>query len=480
MRDYGFAVAAVGLATGVCFVLSHLFDPTNLAMVYLLAILVVSAQGRRGPAVGASVLGVLCFDFFFVPPQLTFQVTDIQYLWTFGVLILTALVTSTLTLRLKAEAETAREGERRTAMMHALTEKLAFARDTRDIARLATAHLTEVFRSPVGIAVSHPKGLTLEGWNDRDRGMAQWVFDSGQPAGLGTETLSDSAALFVPLRGAETPAGVLRLESPTDAGQRQLLDSYAHQIGLSLEVARLAESARQAEIAAENERLRSSLLSMVSHDFRTPLTAILGSAGALLQSELFRGNAPARELLENIQAESERLSRLIHNLLEATRLESGTLRVEKEHTPLEEVVENALDRTKKILGSREVIVDLPEDLPLVPMDSLLIGQIFVNLLENAARYSPPASPIHISARVRIEEMEVTVADRGPGLTGEELERVFEKFYRGGMNVPGTGLGLAICRAIIKLHGGRIWAENRVGGGAKFLFTLPLEEETHGT
>jgi two-component system sensor histidine kinase KdpD len=394
MKEYGFAVGAVGLSTAVCFGLSPLFDPTNLAMIYLLGALGVAVRGRRGPVVLASILSVLCFDFFFIPPQFTLRVADPQSLWTFGVLFMTVMITSHLTLRLKAEAESAREGQRRMAMIHALHEKLVTARDEADIARISAAHLTDVFAGPVSVLIPDPKGrLPLDGLSDKDRGTAQWVHDSGQAAGRGTETLPDAPALFIPLRGVETPAGVLRLEPLlTEGGQRQLLDSYAHQIGLSLEVARLAESARRAEAVAENERLRSSLLSLVSHDLRTPLTAILGSADVLLEREDLRGNRSVQGLLQNIQSETERLSRLITNLLEAQRLESGTFQVVKERCPLEEVIGTVLERCSKILLSREVRVDLPEDLPPVPMDSLLIEHVFKNLLENAVRWSPPGAP----------------------------------------------------------------------------------------
>jgi two-component system sensor histidine kinase KdpD len=265
----------------------------------------------------------------------------------------------------------------------------------------------------------------------------------------------------------------LRLEKDvTEGAQRQLLDSYAHQIGLSLEVARLAEKNRRAEAAAENERLRSSLLSLVSHDLRTPLTAILGSADVLLEREDVRGNRPVQALLQNIQSETERLSRLISNLLEAQRLESGAFQVVKERCPLEEVIGTVLERCSKILLSRDVRVDLPEDLPPVPMDSLLMEQVFKNLLENTIRCSPAGSPLEISAQVKAGEVEVSVTDHGPGIKESELEAVFEKFYKGASS-PGAGLGLAICRAVVKIHGGRIWAENGPHGGAVFRFTLPL-------
>lgn len=474
MRDYGVAVAAVGLATAVSFILSTFFEPTNLAMVYLLGALAVAVRGRRGPVIAVSILSVLCFDFFFIPPRFTLRVADPKSLWTFAVLFVTVMVTSHLTLRLKAEAESAREGQRRMTMLNALTEKLAVTVGVDDMARVSAEHLTSVFSVPVSILVPDEKGrLPLAGLTEKERGTAQWVYDSGQPAGLGTGTLPEAKALFVPLRGAEIPAGVMRLEKGFLEGpQQQLLDPYAHQIGLSLEVARLGESNRRAEAAAENERLRSSLLSLVSHDLRTPLTAILGSADVLLERDDVRGNRSVQELLQNIHRESERLSRLISNLLEAQRLESGSFQIVKERCSLEEVIGTVLERCTKILFSRKVRVDLPAELPLVPMDSLLIEQVFQNIIENAVRCSPPGSPLEISARVKGGEVEIAVTDHGTGIKDSEMEAVFEKFYKGASS-SGSGLGLAICRAVVNVHGGRIWAENGSGGGAVFRWTLPF-------
>jgi len=238
----------------------------------------------------------------------------------------------------------------------------------------------------------------------------------------------------------------------------------------------LMEKAKKAEVEAETERLRSALLSSVSHDFRTPLTAIVGSAGALLKKEELLKNPATRELLENIQSEGERLSHLVQNLLEVTRLESGQARLKKERYPLEEVIGSALERLEKSLGTRPVRVEIPETLPLAPVDGILLEQVFINLLENAIRHTPQASPIDVVAAVEGPAIKVSIMDRGPGLKEGDFERVFEKFYHDPSS-PGAGLGLAICRAIVHAHGGRITSGNRAGGGAVFRFTLPLEQ-TH--
>lgn len=254
----------------------------------------------------------------------------------------------------------------------------------------------------------------------------------------------------------------------------QYLVTFCVMIGAAVVVSQLAlraraqaDAAKRAELVAETERLRSSLLSAVSHDLRTPLTAIVGSASALLSSG---GEGSRRDLLENIRDEADRLTRLVHNLIETSRLESGAA-LKKEPYPIEDVAGTALERAGKLLAGRKVETDFPENLPLVPLDPVLMELVFVNLLENAARHAPQG-PIDISARERMDALEVAVADRGPGLKTGDLERVFDKFYRASAAPGGAGLGLAICKAVVTAHGGTIRAENRPGGGALFLLTLP--------
>jgi two-component system sensor histidine kinase KdpD len=340
LREYGIAVLAVGAATAISFAIFTRYALIDLVMIYLLSTLVVAGRGHRGPAALSSLLSVVSFDFFFVPPRFSLSIADAEYLFTFGVMFVTAMIISHLTIRLRTESE----------------------------------------------------------------------------------------------------------------------------------------AARQREMEVEKERMRNALLSSVSHDFRTPLTAIVGSASALLNREEIRSNPKAFELLENIQDEGERLSRQIHNLLEATRLESHAVEVRKELYPLDEIIGNALERLSKSLKNREVAVTIDENLPAIPMDGLLIEQVFTNLLENALRHTPLQTPIKISAVTSDNSVLVSVSDKGRGITPADLERVFEKFYHDRTS-PGVGLGLAICRGIVNAHGGRIWAENLAEGGAVFKFTLPMGQ-TH--
>ncbi len=269
------------------------------------------------------------------------------------------------------------------------------------------------------------------------------------------------------------PADPHSLEAPEQLHQ---LETFANQTALAIERALLAHETQETRVRMETERLRNSLLSSVSHDLRTPLAAITGGVGAILDNESRLDSRERRELLESVREEAERLNRLVQNLLEMTRLESGSLQLKKEWHPLEEVVGAALHRLGKRLAGRRVSTRVPPDLPLVTIDDVLIEQVLVNLLDNALKYTPPASPISILATATDQAVTVEVADRGSGLPPGEENKVFEKFYRGHPgDGRGTGLGLAICQGIIRAHGGRIWAQNLPEGGVAFLFTLPITD-----
>jgi two-component system sensor histidine kinase KdpD len=483
--EYAIAVAAAALCTGACWLLSPHLVPTNLVMVYLLGAMFVAARGHRLPAVLFSVLGVLCFDFFFIPPRFSFAVADSEYLVTFVVMLAVSLTISGLVLRLRAQAEAARRDESGIASRHALSQRLAATRGMEATLQTGTRHLADVFDSEVAALVPDSHGrLEPRAWSgagraldEKENGIAHWVFSSGRPAGLGAQALPLGRALYAPLRGSVGSVGVLRIE-PREADQllnpksRILLDSFCHQIALALEADHLQEDARRAELRAEAERLRSSLLSAVSHDLKTPLAAIIGSASEILREGKLERTAGS--LVENIRDEAERLARLVNNLIETTRLESG-VSLRKEPYPLEEVLGSALEGLTRQIGDRAVRTDLPEELPLVPLDAVLLQQVFINLIENAIRHAPGAGPIEVSARAEGAHVVVEVSDRGPGLLEADFERVFEKFHRGGAG-GGAGLGLAICRAVVEAHRGSISARNREGGGAVFRFTLPLREE----
>ena len=318
-------------------------------------------------------------------------------------------------------------------------------------------------------------------FDPKESGVAQWVFEHGERAGLGSDTLPGASALYLPLVGSKDPIGVLAVR-PTlatrflDQEQLHLLEVLANQIALALERARLAEEAQQAHVSVETERMRNAILSSVSHDLRTPLATITGAASGLLEGNDQLSPAARHELTQSIYNEAHRLDRLVRNLLDMTRLESGAVQLQREWHPFEEIVGAALTRLEGRLNGHHVRTNFQADLPLVPLDGVLMEQVLINLLENALKYAPPSTTIELSATGSDRELVFEIADRGPGIPPGDEQRIFDKFYRAGpAREGGVGLGLTICRGIIEAHGGRIWAEKRPGGGAVFQFTLPIEQ-----
>src|SRR5262245_9959400 len=479
------------LILGLCTALGAAFFPrfltlTDVAMLYVLASGLVAYRYSRKPSVLAAFLAIVLFDFFFVPPRFTFAVSDVRYVLTFGVMLAITLLISMLTLRVRDQAEMARQRERGTAVLYAMTRELAGTRGLNDLIAVATRHVEDTFGGAAivllpgpGGALEGPGGVPKFPIDEKERSVAQWVFERGRLAGAGSDTLPASRGLYVPLVTTTGTIGVLGVAAADPKGFRDptallLLETFARQVAVSLEREVLAVRTQREQLEIEAERLRTSLLSSVSHDLRTPLATINGAASSLLESP----NIPdptRRELVRSILGESQRMNRLIGNLLDMIRLDSGSLQVHKEWQSLEELVGVALIRLEERLRGRRVTVSLPTDLPLVPVDEVLIEQVFVNLLENAARYTPAASPIDVSGAVMQGTVRVDVGDRGPGLPSGEEERIFDKFHRGVQDSAsgGIGLGLTIARGIVTAHGGRIWAENRPDGGALFRFTLPL-------
>lgn len=488
--DHYLATAAVVAACGLVGWASKSWGLTeaNTVMVFLLGVVFVAHRYGRGPAVAAAVANVLVFDFFFVPPYLTFTVNDAQYLITFAVMLIVGLLVSMLAVRVRERLEAVQRQERRTAALYRLTHQLSGVVGTVFLVQIAGRQLREIFGGEAVLFIRGPgEPVELRFGQGTEVAklpvnavVAQWVADHDQAAGLGTDTLPNATALFIPLTGSQRTVGAIGvrpddLQRFLDPEQRRLLETCASLIALAIERDQSVLEAQQARLRAEAEQLRNSLLSSVSHDLRTPLAAMGGAASSLLDSP--PGDpAERRELLQTIVDESRRLARLVDNLLDMTRLEAGAVVPSREWHVLEEIVGSAVHRVARDLGDRPIHTDLPADLPLVSVDGLLVEQVLVNLLENAARYTPAGSPIEIAARDTGGSVEIRVADRGPGLPPGAEERVFEKFYRGSAARPdgrrGVGLGLAICRGIARAHGGQILARNRPGGGAEFVLTVP--------
>ncbi|HVE42149.1 MAG TPA: sensor histidine kinase KdpD [Planctomycetota bacterium] len=481
---YGWALGVVGLCSLLSYALFRRLSESNLVMIYLAGVIFVATRFGRGPSILASVLSVLAFDFFFVTPYFTFAVSDSQYLLTFVVMLTVALVVSTLAVRTRQQAESATERERRTSALYSMSRELASTQGTEDLAAAARKHVEEVFHGVAAIYLPGADGKVepvarpgTEGLDER--GVAQWVYDHKQNAGLGTRTLPGSRSINVPLGVGDRVIGVLGFQPKDPAAflvpeQMQLLETFATQGAVALERERLACQAGESRVQMEAEKLRNTLLSAISHDLRTPLAAIKGATSLLVSSPNVDPGVRL-DLLMSIHEEVEYINRMVTNLLDLTRLESGKVEIRKELQPLEEIVGTVTDLLEKGLKEHPLTISLPPDLPMIPMDAPLVQQVVFNLLDNAIHHTLSGTAIDLAAAVEGGVVAVEVADRGPGIRPGEERKIFDKFYRVTTEGKrsGMGLGLALCEAIIRLHGGRIWAENRPDGGASFRFTLPL-------
>ena len=477
---YVWTLIVTSLATVICALMAGSFEPSNLIMVYLLGVAAVASRFGPRESILASLLSVLAFDFFFVPPKYTFAVADTQYLITFGVMLSVAVLISSLSIRLRAQAVASSERERRTTALYTLSKELSKSRSKREITVVAAREIQEVFDVDTAIFLADKAWEAIASSTtgfERDAGedaVARWCFEHNEPAGKGTNTLPGSRGYYVPLRGGAGAVGVLGILPsanawPMPSAQLNLLETFANGLGLAIERTMLAKESHEARIQAESEKMRNALLSSISHDLRTPLTSIAGAASSLRD-----GNGDEKQLAETIYEESIRLNLQVQNLLDMTRLQSGNVQLKPDWQSLEELVGTALERTRDLLSHREVNVAIPADIPLVFVDGPLMEKVVTNLLENVVAHTAADSPVDITARVGITYIVLDVADRGPGIPKGEESKIFERFFQpkdaGG---GGFGLGLAICRAIMRLHDGQIWAENRRDGiGAVFHLEIP--------
>jgi two-component system sensor histidine kinase KdpD len=487
-QGYAWGAVAAALATGAAAAMEPFFGLANQVMVYLLAVMLVAVRLGRGPSVLASVLAVLSFDFFFVPPRFSFAVSDTQYIVTFAVMLAVGVIMSNLAANIRTRARIAGYREQRTTALYEMSRELARADNVEEMLRGAVGHIARVFEAQAVILLPDAQGRirqpaggsTSASLHAADLSVAQWVFDHDEPAGLGTDTLPAAPAHYLPLPGSARRIGVLALEPANPRRlfvpeQTRLLGTFASQIALALERAQLGAAAHASELAAESERLRNALLASISHDLRTPLASIVGASSSLLERGAQVSETDRAELLGAIHEEAQRMAGLIDNVLDMARIQAGAASLNLQWQPLEELVGATLKRLERRLAAHRVAVHIPDDVPLVYADGVLIGQVLANLLDNAAKYTPPGTQISISAEAGANEVRVAVADEGPGLPPGEEKRIFEKFHRAAHERPqsGVGLGLSIAKAIVQAHGGVIEAENLPAGGAVFRFSLPL-------
>lgn len=482
LSGIAWAIMATAAATGVCLLMDPWFDASNLIMVYLFGVALVATKFGPIESAFASVLSVAVFDFLFVPPYWTFAAHDRQYFVTFGVMLVVALLISSLAQRLKRQAEDSSERERRTYSLYSLSKELSRSSSRKEISEVASKEIREVFACDVAILVYQKQSLSVVNQSkshfeddSSERGVALWVYQHNEPAGRGTDTLPGARGIFLPLRGSQGAVGVLAVLQDEGKSfsppQLQLLETFSNSLGLALERATLVRESQEARIEVATEKMRSSLLGSISHDLRTPLTAIGGAASSLKE-----GKGDPRELASTIYDESVRLNLQIQNLLDMTRIQSGAISPRLGWESVEELIGVALERTSHLLENHSVEVTVAPNLPLLSVDRELVEKALVNLLENVAKHTPVSSHVSVTAKIHENTILIIVEDTGPGIPAGDENLIFEQFQRRGREKSqGFGLGLAISKAVIELHKGTIWVENRPAGGARFVIKLPLPE-----
>jgi two-component system sensor histidine kinase KdpD len=472
--------------------LGHL-DLANIVMLFLLTVLLLAVTLGRASAVLGSVLSVLLFDIFFVPPRFSLAVENIQYLVTFAVMLATGLITGQLAAGLKLKAREATLREQRTQALYGAARQLAGALTQDQVVEITRTFAQQHLNAEAVILLpdehGRPTVATSTAVSFRiDHLLAKIAEDIGKTVRNPELSSGGYAALYLPLKASMRTRGLLAIAFPAEMlvlpdGHIELFEALASLIAIALERLHYVDVAQSTQLKMVSERLRSSILSALSHDLRTPLTALVGLADSLF---LIKPPLPdtALETSQAIHEQAARLASLVSNLLDMARLNAGEITLRREWQPLEEVIGASIKLIESALVSHPVKVTLPADLPLLEFDAVLLERVFCNLLENAAKYSPADTGLDIIARPAGEFVEVEVCDRGPGFSASNNEQLFDMFVRGdsASGKPGTGLGLAICRAIIEAHGGKIRATNRPEGGACVSFTLPcgtppvLEEE----
>ncbi len=492
-QQYVQALFVVGISFLVALALRRIgADEANIIMTFLLGVAVVAFRLGSLPATLASIVSVAVFDIAFVEPIGTVTFHDSQYVLTFTIMLGVSLLISTLAARLRWQLAVGKDRERRTLSLNRLSKQLAAIAGDTFLVNAAGQHLQEMIGGEVAIYLSRP-GVESEprlyfGANGLIAAhpvslpAAHWVSQHDQVAGKGTDTLPNAMALFIPVTGSISTLGAIaiactNMETLLQSQQRLWLESCANQLALALERDRLSVEAMNAKVHSETERMRSTLLSGLSHDLKTPLAVIAGASSTLQQLQDCDPETN-RQLLASIHDEAIHLNSLIENVLQISRIDSGSLKPNLQWHVFDEIIGAAVTRTKHVLAAHHLTLNIPADLPLVKCDGLLIDQVLQNLLENAAKYTPPGSQVILAVRVNNRELQVSICDNGLGVKPGTEARVFERFYRQGSEVDasrGSGLGLAICKAIIDLHQGQIRARNRPEGGAEFSFTLPIAE-----
>lgn len=476
------AMALVGLASLVCEGVRTFLAPTNMVMVYLLAVVLAAARLGLRPAIMTAFLSVLAFDFLFIPPRFSFRVSDTEYLVTFFALFVVGVVISSLVARIREKMEQVRQQEVRASSLYSLTRDLSVSGDVPAVAEALKRAVLHNFGSGVTVLISTdgslgeiPSVSTIR-LDERCEEIASWVMRSGRRAGAGTAAFPDVSFVFVPIKAGAEVVGVMVIEEAktAHADNFQLIEAFSGQAAMALERIRLSSQAEEARFLREKNHLEQALLNSISHDLRTPLVTISGVLDSMLTDDQGFGPEQRKSMISTAAEEAGRLNRFVGCLLDMTRIEAGALAPRLTPCEVEEIIGCAVTTVEPRLGDHHILTSVDSGLPPAFIDLPLLTQALVNLLDNACRYSPPLSDIAMTARFDGTWVVITVADNGPGVPLGQEERIFDRFYR--IEVPersgGTGLGLSIAKGIIEAHHGGIAASNRPQGGLLVEVRLP--------
>ena len=504
LTPYGASLLMVSMITLFSYAIKDVVEYGNITLLYQLPVVFSAFWWGRWPSYFTGICSVLTYDFLFIPPVFTFSVEDIRYLWSFLTFLVVAFVIGGRTETLRLEAVTARMRERSTRALFEFSREIAAVINLDTISWQLAMRAADALNRRVTVLLPDENGR-LAVWSevdpqieresdapkrhdkqelpkDAELAVAVWAYEHRQIAGRSTETLPGVHNLYLPLATRDNTMGVLGIhvvEKLITPEQRRLMEAWAGLAAIAIERVKLAEKAREASLVLDSDRLRSALLNSISHELKTPLASILGSSATLLESESLYSAAERRELLENIKDGSNRMNLILSNLMDTARIESGMMKLKDDWCDIEEIVGSSLRHLSEQVRGRPLDIHIRKHLPLIRGDCVLLGQVLINLLDNALKYSPPGSPVEIQVKARGKYLTVNVADRGIGIPEGDLAKIFDKFYRiqhDTMNIPGTGLGLPICKSIIEAHGGNIQAELRTGGGTIISFSIPVTND----
>jgi two-component system, OmpR family, sensor histidine kinase KdpD len=471
--------------TAVAWLVEPFAGYQTVALLYLLMVVLLGLKLSRGPVLTAAVSSAVLWNFLFVPPYFTFRVQRFHDGIMFVVFSAVALAMGHLTSRLRRSEIVERQREGRTAALYELAQQAAFATDLGTGLRAAVNLIDSIFTAKAALFVRQkdhslslrPHAVSSFDLSERETRVPAWVFSHRVPAGKFTESFADAEALHMPLQGRTTVMGVLSVRPPPgklfDPRERDLLEAFAVLIGLVLEKNHIVEAFKRAEILEASEHLRSALLQSVSHELKTPLSAIQTGIDAIARQ--IDGDEKKQRTLREVQLAVRRLHRVINNLLDMTRIESGVIQPKLDWCDVEELIQAAIELAGESLNEHRIIVDVDTRLPMVKIDQPLLEQCLCNLMLNSSANSSPGTKITIGAQIAEEQLIISISDEGKGIRPDELSRIFDAFYRGADATPGgTGLGLAIVDGFVRAHGGTVQAANRPDGGAEFVISIPAE------